>query len=125
MHEGNAADVRAKLIVEAANGPLTTEADEILADRGAVVLPDIVANGGGVIVSYFEWVQNLEHQRWPLDTVENRLERRVHDAVDATVGQFRGLESRDTELVPTLRDAALGLAVMRVANVVLKRDIWM
>lgn len=125
VHAGNAADVRARLVVEAANGPLTTDADEILADRGVVVLPDIVANGGGVIVSYFEWVQNLEHQRWPLDAVEDRLERRVHDAVDATVGRFRTLRERGAELEPTLRDAALGLAVMRVANVVLKRDIWM
>lgn len=125
VHDGNAADVRAKLIVEAANGPLTTDADEILADRGIVVLPDIVANGGGVIVSYFEWLQNLEHQRWPLDAVEERLERRVHDAVDSMVERYRALSGRGAEFEPTLRDAALGLAVTRVADVVLKRDIWM
>ena len=122
----NAAGVKAKLVVEAANGPLTPEADDILQDMGVIVLPDIVANGGGVVVSYFEWVQNLEHQQWPLDAVEQRLERRMIAATDATIDQWEGIRQRPREKgrTATLRDAALTLAMARLSDVVLTRDIW-
>ncbi|MHA6641733.1 Glu/Leu/Phe/Val family dehydrogenase [Mesorhizobium sp. A623] len=73
IHEGNAATVKAKLILELANGPLTSEADEILAKKGVVVLPDILANAGGVTVSYFEWVQNRQGFYWTLEEIHGRL----------------------------------------------------
>ena len=126
--EENAADVRAKLIVEAANAPVSPGADEILQDRGVMVLPDIVANGGGVVVSYFEWVQNLENQQWPLDEVERKLKHKMEIAVDALVARWRHIgatNSRDDGAVPTLRDAALVEAIRRLSEVILQRDIWM
>jgi glutamate dehydrogenase (NADP+) len=73
IHEGNAGSVKAKLILELANGPITTEADEILAKKGVVVLPDILANAGGVTVSYFEWVQNRQGFYWTLEEIHDRL----------------------------------------------------
>ncbi len=126
----NADDVKAKLIVEDANGPLTSIADEILQQKGVVVLPDIVANAGGVVVSYFEWVQNLENQQWRLEKVDEKLRRRMNDAVDGTVDHWLRLKERyDGGLHkdgdgPTLRDAALVMAIERLATVVLQRDIW-
>lgn len=128
VHAGNAADVKAKLVVEAANGPLTPKADAILHDKGVVVLPDIVANGGGVVVSYFEWVQNLENQQWKLSKVEDRLKTRMYDAVDAMVESWRELLESNNDPdrgQPTLRDAAMVVTIRRLADVVLQRDIWM
>jgi len=126
----NAHNVKAKLIVEDANGPLTAAADEILQQRNVVVLPDILANAGGVVVSYFEWVQNLENQQWDLEKVEKRLKAKMCRAVDETVDRFTELqaryEGRPNKGVqgPTLRDAALVSAIQRIATVVLQRDIW-
>ncbi len=126
----NASRVRAKLIVEDANGPLTAAADEVLRQKGVVVLPDILANAGGVVVSYFEWVQNLENQQWSLDKVERRLNEKMCRAVDETVDRFEALKARYDEGYnedkpgPTLRDAALVSAIGRIAKVVLQRDIW-
>jgi glutamate dehydrogenase (NAD(P)+) len=91
-------------------------------------LPDIVANGGGVVVSYFEWVQNLENQQWPLDEVERKLEAKMVAAVDAIVARWQRLREaneRDDGLSPTLRDAALVEAIQRLSAVILQRDIWM
>jgi len=126
----NAHNVKAKLIVEDANGPLTAAADEILQQRNVVVLPDILANAGGVVVSYFEWVQNLENQQWDLEKVEKRLKAKMCRAVDETVDRFTELQARyeggsNKGLQgPTLRDAALVSAIQRIATVVLQRDIW-
>jgi glutamate dehydrogenase (NAD(P)+) len=126
----NANDVKAKLIVEDANGPLTAAADEILQRRNVVVLPDILANAGGVVVSYFEWVQNLENQQWDLEKVEKRLKKKMCQAVDETVDRLTELQERFKGGVnkgksgPTLRDAALVSAIKRVATVVMQRDIW-
>ena len=126
----NAHNVKAKLIVEDANGPLTAAADEILQQRNVVVLPDILANAGGVVVSYFEWVQNLENQRWDLARVEKRLKKKMCRAVDETVDRFAELQARYESghnkglQGPTLRDAALVSAIHRIATVVLQRDIW-
>jgi glutamate dehydrogenase (NADP+) len=73
IHEQNAERVKAKVVLELANGPVTSEADEILNRKGVVVLPDILANAGGVTVSYFEWVQNRQGQYWSVDEVHSRL----------------------------------------------------
>ncbi len=78
----NANDVRAKFIVEAANGPTTPEADEIFEERNIVVLPDVLANAGGVTVSYFEWVQNRQHFRWDLQRVRDELDRIMIESFD-------------------------------------------
>lgn len=126
----NADNIRAKLIVEDANGPVTAAADEILQQKNILVLPDIVANSGGVVVSYFEWVQNLENQQWDLDKVERRLKKRMNRAVDNTVERWKALNTRaadssnGTQPAATLRDAALVTAIERIATVVLQRDIW-
>ncbi|HEX9852951.1 MAG TPA: Glu/Leu/Phe/Val dehydrogenase [Woeseiaceae bacterium] len=127
----NAAKVKARLVVEAANGPTTPAADDILQAGNVVLLPDIVANSGGVIVSYLEWVQNLENQQWDLDTVEQFLEKRMVRAVDAMVDRHRELEEKAAGMEtarqrrPTLRDAALVTAISRLVDVVLQRDIWL
>lgn len=126
----NADNVKAGLIVEAANGPLTTAADEIVQEKNVLVLPDIVANSGGVVVSYFEWVQNLENQQWDLDKVERRLKEKMVRAVDDTVDRWTALNTRHgngfngTCSGPTLRDAALVTAIERLTAVILQRDIW-
>src|SRR5437667_7445774 len=72
--------VQARLIDEAANSPTWPEADEVFNSRGIPVVPDILANAGGVIVSYFEWVQNLQHFRWPLDQIQREEEKKLVDS---------------------------------------------
>lgn len=127
VHGDNAADVKAKLVVEAANGPLTPKADAILQQKGIFVLPDIVANGGGVVVSYFEWVQNLENQQWKLEKVETRLRERMNSAVDAMTSRWQQMQQNNRHKnhgEPTLRDAALAVAIRRLSDVILQRDIW-
>jgi glutamate dehydrogenase (NAD(P)+) len=83
IHAGNAADVRARIIVEGANGPTTPDADEILARRGVLLVPDILANAGGVVVSYFEWVQDRYGYFWKEAEVNERLEEKMVAAFDA------------------------------------------
>ena len=108
LHAGNADAVRARLVVEAANSPLTPAADAILAERGTVVVPDVLANAGGVVVSYLEWVQNLQNVRWERAQVDEVLARRMLDAYGAVQG-------RATADGCSLRDAAYRVAVSRVA----------
>ena len=116
------------MIVECANGPLTAVADETLQRKGVVVLPDIVANSGGVVVSYFEWVQNLENQRWDIHKVESLLDKRMIQAVNETVDRWEALKESAKQdgdsNGPALRDAALVNAIERLATVILQRDIW-
>jgi glutamate dehydrogenase (NAD(P)+) len=105
----NADAVRAKVIAEGANGPVTPDADPILADRGIVSVPDILCNSGGVIVSYFEWVQNLQSFAWPADQVAERLRQVINGAYDE-VSAMRQRDGIDARL------AAQAIAVARVAE---------
>jgi glutamate dehydrogenase (NAD(P)+) len=109
INTGNAHRVQARLIVEAANGPTTPAADEILEDRGVTVVPDILANCGGVTVSYFEWVQNIQQFRWELDHVNFELKKRMKKASEQVF-------SHAAEHELSLRDAAFDISVDRVAH---------
>jgi len=117
LDEESAARVKARWVVEAANGPTTTDGDRVLADRGVVVVPDILANAGGVVVSYFEWVQANQAYWWTEREIEERLEHRMLEAY-ATVSQV----SRSEGI--SLRDAALVIGVRRVAEAHLIRGLY-
>jgi glutamate dehydrogenase (NAD(P)+) len=105
----NAAHIRAKLIAEGANLPTTPEADALLRERGVVVLPDILANAGGVIVSYFEWAQNLQQHFWEEETVNRELQKIITRA-------YREVRTQAQRENVSLRLAAYMLAVERVAR---------
>jgi len=127
INAGNAHLVSARLIVEAANGPVTPEADVILRDKGIIVVPDILANAGGVTVSYFEWNQNLSNEQWTEDDVNKRLHGILTSAVDRVVDRWRSLGAdagTDPAEKPDLRTAALVTAIEHVARVTLQRGIW-
>lgn len=113
----NADKVKAKIIVEGANGPVTPAADEILEEKGILVLPDILANAGGVVVSYFEWVQGLQEYFWKEAEVNAKLNDIVTRAFNET---WSTMESRDV----SMRLAAYGLAVQRVAEATVTRGIY-
>jgi glutamate dehydrogenase (NAD(P)+) len=123
IRRDNAERINVRLVVEGANGPTTPAADDILCRRGIRVLPDILANAGGVTVSYFEWVQNIENKQWGLDEVNSRLKVRMERATDAVIERWESLGADGGEC-PDLRTAALALAIERVAGVALKRGIW-
>jgi glutamate dehydrogenase (NAD(P)+) len=120
----NVGAVRAKLVLEAANGPTTPAADRALQARGVPVLPDILANSGGVCVSYFEWVQNIENEQWDLAEVHAKLRAKMDRATDAVLAKYSELQREKPPDPPDLRTAALVLAVERVAHVALSRGIW-
>ena len=107
--EQNADTIKTKLIVEGANAPTTFEADQIFEKRGIHIVPDILANAGGVTVSYFEWVQNLQQFRWELSEVNQRLERRM-------VQGYHAIKAKAEEHRTTLRRGAFLLALDRVAE---------
>ncbi len=117
LHEGNAARVSARIIVEGANGPTSPAADRIFADNGQLVVPDILANAGGVLVSYFEWVQGNQAYWWNADEVEHKLEERMLGAWQQVVEYAA---ARDL----SLRAAATVLAVERVAEAHLLRGLY-
>jgi glutamate dehydrogenase (NAD(P)+) len=113
----NAHDIRAKLIVEGANGPTTPEADEILRKRGVIVVPDILANAGGVTVSYFEWVQDLQSFFWSEHEINARLE-------SIMTRSFKEVLAIREEKKVDMRMAAYLLAVNRVAVATADRGIY-
>jgi glutamate dehydrogenase (NAD(P)+) len=126
IHADNAGKLRTRLVVEAANDPLTPEADEILQERGIPVLPDILANAGGVCVSYFEWVQNIQNQCWTERGVERKLRHRMRHAVEEVLRRWHQMrqEHPDDPKADMLRIAALCLAVERISCATLERGIW-
>ena len=113
----NVHEVRAKIIVEGANGPITADADRVLADRGVTIMPDVLANAGGVVVSYFEWVQSRAQFYWELDEVEKRLEIYMRRASDLVLAKTKTYDC-------TPREAAFIVSVERVASAIEKRGIF-
>jgi len=113
----NASQVKAAIVCEGANGPVTPEADEILEDRGVLVLPDVLANAGGVVVSYFEWVQGLQEYFWKEEEVNARLNNIITRAFSET---WETRTSHNT----SMRMAAYGLAVQRVAEATTTRGLY-
>ena len=135
IHADNAGEVKAKLIVEAANGPVTPAADDILVKKGTIVIPDILANAGGVTASYFEWVQNIDNEQWELDEVNNKLRDKMYKAVDKVIAQWQEMASanlvtqdQNNEAPASapidVRTASYVLAVETIANITLERGIW-
>ena len=135
----NAARVQAPIILELANGPTTPAADDILSERSIKVLPDILANAGGVVVSYFEWAQNIENQQWDEATVMAQLRRRMRRATETVVTRRASMvESIDVyrerwhDLVPSqrklpvpdLRTAATTVAVQVCRDATEQRGVW-
>lgn len=113
----NAPKIKAKIIVEGANGPTSAKADPILDDKGIMVVPDILANSGGVTVSYFEWVQDRQGYFWTLDRVNRRLERMMHDA-------FNNVFQTAEKYKVSMRVGAYILAIDKVAKTLKLRGIY-
>jgi glutamate dehydrogenase (NAD(P)+) len=113
----NANAIKAKMIVEGANGPTSPAGNNILREKNVFVIPDILANAGGVIVSYLEWVQNLHREHWGIDEVHERLKTRITQSFDRVLNIASEYET-------DLRNAAHILAVQRVANAGQLRSVW-
>jgi glutamate dehydrogenase (NAD(P)+) len=109
IHEGNVDRLACRVLLEGANSPTTPAADDVLRDRGVFVIPDVLANAGGVVVSYFEWVQNMQHFRWE--------EREINDRLGSIMRRaFRELNAISKERKLTLRSAAYDVGIKRVID---------
>lgn len=117
INGSNADAIKAKVIVEAANGPIAGEADKVLNEKGIVVVPDILSNAGGVVVSYFEWVQNIQSVSWTEDTVNEKLKGIMDSAFDAV---YNIAEEKHV----SLRTGAYLISVKRVVDAKKARAIW-
>ena len=118
IDEDLARDIRADVISEAANGPITPNGDEVLEEKDVIIVPDILANAGGVTVSYFEWVQNRQRFYWTESRVNEELERMIVDAFDRLV------DSYETNDAPNLRTAAYVVAIDRIINAYDQAGNW-
>jgi len=118
IDEAIAREVQADVVVEAANGPLTPDADDVLTERDVTVFPDVLANAGGVTVSYFEWVQNRQRFYWSEERVVDELERVIVNAFDGLITTY---ERRD---LPNFRVAAYVVAIERVLEATEQAGIW-
>ncbi len=112
-----APNIKASVVVEGANGPTSVEGEQILIDRGVEILPDVLANAGGVIVSYFEWLQNKMSARWQLAQVDDELRRYLYEAADA-------VEEEKKHLACSRREAAYAVGLKRIGTVFDQRGIW-
>jgi glutamate dehydrogenase (NAD(P)+) len=109
IHAGNADQLNTRIVVEGANSPTTPQADEILAGKGVQVVPDVMANAGGVVVSYFEWVQNLQHFRWD--------EREVNEKLGSIMRRtYREVSARASDEDVPMRVAAYQTGIERVVD---------
>jgi glutamate dehydrogenase/leucine dehydrogenase len=117
IDQAEATSLKARVILEGANGPTTAAGEAVLRDRGIEVIPDVLANAGGVTVSYYEWVQNGRQESWELEEVDGRLERAMRRA-------YRRVVELAREHDCTLRDAAYALALRRLASVYKQRQIF-
>jgi glutamate dehydrogenase (NAD(P)+) len=112
-----AGQLKVKLVAEAANGPTTLVGDQVLQDRGISLIPDILCNSGGVIVSYFEWVQNKKSEHWELDEVDTKLERLIKSA-------YRRVADLEAERKVSTRTAAFAVALSRIQEVYHQRLVF-
>ena len=117
IHGDNAKQIKASVILELANTPVTEEADKILQEKGVVVIPDVLANSGGVIVSYFEWVQNRTGDYWDKDYVFERLRKQIEKATEDVVS------CKEEYRVESLRTAAYILALKQISEVVMAKNV--